>query len=79
MPKLTNLRRERELRLLSQRDLAARAGVSAPTIVSAEAGRGVTPRVAQAITAALELVEVRAVSRELQEVRASARADAPGG
>ena len=41
MPVLTQLRRLREDRALSQRDLAKAAGVSQATIVHAEAGQDV--------------------------------------
>ena len=63
---LPGLRRERELRHLTQRALAARAGVSAPTIVGIEAGRACGPRVAEALTRALELVPVSDTARQLQ-------------
>ncbi len=39
MPLLTGLRRVRELRAWSQRDLAERAGVAQATIVGLEGGR----------------------------------------
>src|SRR5438132_240610 len=69
---LPHLKRERELRFLTQRQLAALAGVSHPTIVAAEARRQVLPRVAGRLTAALERIPVSELSRELQTSRRGA-------
>jgi transcriptional regulator with XRE-family HTH domain len=68
MPILKNLRVEREARYLTQEDLARLAGCTRATIIAAEQGRTVSPRVAAGIDAALTLRPPSQLARALQGV-----------
>lgn len=60
MPKLPGLRRCREVRLLSQTELAAKSGIPQPTISKLEGGRAAHGATVRKLAAALE-VEPRAL------------------